>query len=192
LDLDDGMYYDVLRDGIVFPYYYDKFFVGAQTRFINPKTSVDGHVHKIDTMPGTRLGLLFYNWNSTLLSPQVKGIIVTEGAFNCKSIEQSLNKLYGSVLKNPWKCVAASGSGASKHQIEMMRELKDRGYKIVIAPDADLAGQNMCEKFIKAEAATHYAFPDDGNNQDWNDVFKELGKDGFSRYFLGRVRGVYG
>jgi hypothetical protein len=29
IDLDDGMYYDIEREGIVLPFYYDGFFVGA-------------------------------------------------------------------------------------------------------------------------------------------------------------------
>lgn len=191
LDIDDGMYYDVFRNGIVFPYFYDSYFVGAQTRFITPRIDVDGHVQKIDTMPGTRLGLLFYNWNSTFIPPQVRGIIITEGAFNCKSIEQSLNRLYGSMLKNPWKCIAASGSGASQHQRDLMKDLKDKGYKVIVAPDADEAGVHMFEKFSKSDSATHYAFPEK-DGEDWNDVMKSMGKDSFSRYFISRIIPILG
>jgi hypothetical protein len=59
LELADEMYYDTNRNGIVFPLFFNNIFVGAQIRFIEPRIDVDGKLHKIDTMPGTRLGLLF-------------------------------------------------------------------------------------------------------------------------------------
>lgn len=189
LDPDDGMYYDTWRKGIVFPYYYDTAFVGAQIRFIGEFIDKDGSSRKIDTLPGTRLGLLFYNWNGAYLMPNVRGVIITEGAFNCKAIEQSLNKIYGSILNNPWKCIATSGSGASKYQTERMRELKDQGIKIVLAPDSDAAGEHMMEKFAKAEAMTHYAFTQDAS-KDWNDVYKNMGKDEFAKWFLKQIKKI--
>jgi hypothetical protein len=119
--------------------------------------------------------------------PHIKGIIVTEGAFNAKCIEQALSKIYPSILANPWKCIAASGSGASKHQTDQIRELKESGLKIIIASDADSAGIKMFEKFVKAEAATHYAFTED-SNLDWNDISRTMSKEEFAKWFLGKVK----
>lgn len=189
IDPDDGMYFDSLRKGIVFPYYFDQSFVGAQIRFIETWTDYDGSERKIDTVPGTRLGLLFYNWNQGPLMPQTKGVIVTEGALNAKIIEQAISKIYPSILSNPWKCVASSGSGASSHQTDAIRELKESGIKTIIAPDSDKAGIKMYEKYVKAEAVTHYAFTED-SNKDWNDFAKELGKEEFAKWFLERIISV--
>jgi len=189
IDLDDGMYYDTFRKGIVFPYYYDQAFVGAQIRFIETWKDKDGTERKIDTLPGTRLGLVFYSWNSIFIPPQIKGIVITEGAFDCVCINQALNHIYGGMLKNPWKCIAASGSGASKHQIDTIRELKESGLRTVIAADSDEAGMKMFEKYVKAEAVTHFAFTEDSSN-DWNSISRTMSKDEFARWFLGKVRHV--
>jgi Toprim-like len=189
IDANDGMYYDVQRNGIVFPYYFDQAFVGAQIRFIEPWTDYDGAVRKIDTIPGTRLGLLFYGWNQSPFLPNIKGVIVTEGAFNAKCIDQALSNIYGGILKNPWKCIAASGSGASKHQIDTVRSLKESGLKVVIAPDSDDAGMKMFEKFAKENALTHYAFTED-SKLDWNDFSQTMSREEFARWFLGRIKSV--
>lgn len=189
IDPDDGMYYDTLRKGIVFPYYFEQAFVGAQIRFLKMWKDYDGSERKIDTLPGTRLGLLFYGWNQGPLMPQVKGVIITEGAFNAKCIEQALNSIYPSVLHNPWKCIASSGSGASAHQTTVIKELKEAGIRTIIAPDSDAAGIKMFEKYAKAEAATHYAFTED-SEKDWNDFAKTMNKQDFAKWFLGRIVGV--
>lgn len=189
IDTDDGMYYDTGRKGVVFPYYYDNIFCGAQIRLIEPWVDGDGQLRKIDTVPGTRLGLLFYGWNQTPLPPQIKGVIVCEGAFNALSISQALTKAYGGILKNPWKCVATSGSGASKHHTETIKELKDSGLKTVIAGDSDEAGIKMLTKFIEADAATHFAMSDQ-DGQDWNDVAKTMSKEEFAKWFIGRIKNV--
>lgn len=166
---DDNMWYDTGRKGIVFPYYYESLFCGAQIRFIEPWYDADGELRKIDTMPGTRLGLLIYNWNQGPFATPIKGLIITEGAFNALAIQQALNKKYGSIMDNPWKCIALSGSGGSEHHINAIKELKDAGIKVVLAPDTDDAGLHMLQKFTKAEAITHYSLTKDTEN-DWNDV----------------------
>lgn len=188
LSLQGDIYYDAQKNGIVFPYYFENHFVGAQTRLIDPKTNRDGVIQKMDTIPGTRLGLLFYNWNQTTFMTNVKMIIVTEGAFNALSIQQSLTKIYGGIVKNPFRCVAASGSGASQHQQEKMKEMVAAGYKVIIAPDSDEAGLKMLSKFNESMALTHFALPDDG--KDWNDHLQEIGHDAFAKLFLSRVKGV--
>lgn len=189
IDPDDGMYYDTQREGIVFPYFYEQTFVGAQVRFIKPFEDYDGRVRKIDTVPGTRLSYLFYGWSQLSMLPHIKGIIITEGAFNSLAIGQALNHVYGGVLKNPWKCIALSGSGASKHQTDTIRELKESGLKVVMAADSDPAGEKCFEKFLKVEAITHYAFTED-STLDWNDVSKQMPKEEFARWFLGKVKHV--
>jgi Toprim-like len=189
IDPDDGMYYDTFRKGIVFPYFFDQAFVGAQIRFLEMWTDYDGSERKIDTVPGTRLGLLFYGWNQGPLMPHIKGVIVTEGAFNAKCIDQALAATYPSILANPWKCIAASGSGASKHQTDTLRELKESGIKVIVAPDSDEAGMKMFEKYAKEEAITHYAFTED-SEKDWNDVSRTMEKAEFAKWFIGRIRHV--
>lgn len=190
IELDDGMYYDTYRNGIVFPYYYDNVFCGAQIRLIEPWTDEDGQLRKIDTVPGTRLGLLFYGWNQNPLPAQTRGIIVCEGAFNALSISQALTKAYGGMLKNPWKCVATSGSGSSQHHIDTIKELKDQGLKVVIAGDADEAGLKMLKKFIEADAATHYALTDN-DSKDWNDILKRHNnKEEFAKWFIQKIKKI--
>ena len=89
LNIDGDMYYDLNEEGIVFPYYVENHFCGAQIRFLEERINEDGDKWKITTLPGTRLGLLFYGWNQGKLLAQVKGVIVTEGAFNALSIQQA-------------------------------------------------------------------------------------------------------
>jgi hypothetical protein len=182
LSVDGDMYYDMERNGIVFPYYFGNHFCGAQTRFIVPKIHPDGEEQKMDTLPGTRLGLLFYGWNQNRFMGNVKGVVVVEGAFNALSIMQSLNKAYGGITRNPWRVVACSGSGATEHHKEALKELQDEGLKIVIAPDSDPAGSKMLKKFREAGVGTHFAITAD--SKDWNDFHKEMGSDEFAKYFL--------
>lgn len=189
LRLEGDMYYDSERRGIVFPYYFNNTFVGAQTRFLEPRVWKDGTVQKIDTTPGTRLGLLFYNWNQAPLMANVKGLILVEGALDAISIQQSLNDLYGSIADSPWRVAACSGAGATKHHLETAKDLKEKGYKIIVAPDSDEAGLLMLEKFKKADAVTHYAFTSD-SDKDWNDCLKEMGHDHFSKWFISQIKKV--
>ena len=188
LKLDGDMYFDVDEEGIVFPYYYHNHFCGAQIRFIEERVAENGEKWKITTMPGTRLGLLFYGWNQSKLMPHVRGIVVCEGAFNALSIKQSLDEMYGGVHKCPWKVVACSGSGVSDHQAETLRELKESGYKVICASDPDEAGLKMLDKLKDKGCITHYAFPDIGT--DWNDKLKELGHKQLARYFVSRVEKI--
>lgn len=188
LDLDGDMYYDLDQEGVVFPYYYENHFCGAQIRFVEERVTPEGDAWKITTMPGTRLGLLFYGWNQTKLMHHVKAVIVCEGAFNAISLQQALNRAYGGVSSCPWRAVACSGSGVSKHQADTLKELKENGYKVVCASDSDEAGIKMYEKLLEHDASTHYAFCDIG--YDWNDKLKELGHAGLAKYFISRVSRV--
>jgi hypothetical protein len=188
LKTEGDMYYDIERNGIVFPYYFENHFVGAQTRYIVPRVHPDGEVQKMDTLPGTRLGLVFYGWNQSRFIGNVKGIIVTEGAFNSISINQALNMAYGGISNNPWRSVACSGSGASKFHQEALKELKDQGMKIIIAPDSDDAGMKMLKKFTSTDTATHYALT--GCNEDWNEMLKRMGHEEFARFFLSTVQKI--
>ena len=88
------MYYDCEREGIVFPYYYESVYVGSQTRLLVPWENKEDKI-KVITQPGTRLGLVFYNWNQGPFVTDIKGVVVCEGAFNAISIQQSLDKIYG-------------------------------------------------------------------------------------------------
>ncbi len=81
------------------------------------------------------------------------------------------------------------GSGATKHQTEATKELKDSGYRVVVAPDSDEAGLKMLKKFHKAESITHYAFTGD-SGQDWNDAVKEMGHEDFAKFFMSKVKNV--
>lgn len=187
IDPDDGLYYDTLRNGIVFPLFYDSVFVGAQIRFIDPSNFINGR--KIDTLSGTRSGLLFYGWNQAALLPQIKAVVITEGAFDAKSIEQAMTKVYGGILKNPWKCIATSGSGVTRHHLEMLKELKENGIKVVLCPDSDKAGIAMFDKCVDAGVITHYAFTED-SSKDWNKVAQSMGKEDFAKWFIGRIQSV--
>lgn len=189
IDPDDGMYYDTQRKGIVFPYYYDGIFCGAQIRFITPWIDEDGNERKIDTMPGTRLGLLSYNFNQVPFRTKIKAVIVCEGAFNAISLQQAFNEKYGGILNNPFKAIALSGSGVSQHHIEMIKDLKDQGFRIICASDSDDAGMHMLAKLKNADAITHYALTED-DSIDWNDILRSEGKDGLVKFFLKSVKDV--
>ena len=183
------MYFDTKEEGIVFPYYVDNQFCGAQVRFLEARVNEDGSTWKITTLPGTRLGLLFYGWNQGKFLAQVKGIIVTEGAFNALSIQQALNHVYGGVSRCPWRVIACSGSGATELQRETLKDLKDQGYKIVLAPDTDAAGMKMYQKFVESNAATHYAFTGD-TEKDWNDLLQEMGHEQLAKFVIKSITAV--
>lgn len=179
------IYYDLEREGIVFAYYFQDTFCGAQTRLLKPWTNADGDTTKILTLPGTRLGMLLFGWNQKAFFTKISGLIICEGAINVLSIQQSLNKLYGGILKCPWKVVATSGAGISQHQIDKMKELKDAGIKVVSALDGDEAGLRGLNKLIKNEAITHFALTGD-SEKDWNDFLVTEG-DNFARFFLNSI-----
>lgn len=189
IEPDQDLFYDIQRKGIVFPYSFHDVFCGAQIRLIEPWIDKDGNERKVDTLPGTRLGLLFYGWNQKPLPAHVTTVVVTEGAFNSISIQQALNTLYGGIHKSKWRCVALSGSGASKHHIETLRELKDNGTNIVVAPDSDSAGVKMFRKIHAAGAATHYAFTDD-QRIDWNDARLTMNNIDYVKWFFSKIRKV--
>lgn len=184
LSLKGDMYYDMEREAIVFPYYFENVFVGAQTRLIKPWEIEQSKV-KMLTLPGTRLGLVFYNWNQSPFVTNIKGIILCEGAFNVLAIQQSLDNLYGGILKNPWKVMATSGCGTTKHQIQKIKELKEAGMKVVCAFDSDEPGLKGLSKLRKADVITHYALVED-TAMDWNDMLIETSND-FAKYFLNRI-----
>lgn len=188
LSLQGDMYYDIEKNGIVFPYYYQNSFVGAQTRFIIPRIHPDGEVQKMDTLPGTRLGLLVYGWNQDKFVGDVKSVIITEGSFDCISINQALNVVYGGINSNPWRSVSCSGAGATKHHLEIFKELKEQGFKVVVAPDTDDAGMKMLKKFLEAESATHYALT--GRTEDWNACLKEMGHKEFANFFINKIKKI--
>lgn len=189
LNVDGDMYFDINEDGIVFPYYVENQFCGAQVRFLEDRINEDGDIWKITTLPGTRLGLLFYGWNQGKLLAQVQGVIVTEGAFNALSIQQALNSVYGGVSRCPWRVIACSGSGLSDHQAQELKELKEKGLKVVAAPDTDEAGIKMFNKMSELGAATHYAFTGD-TEKDWNDVLKELGHQEFAKFVIKSIKPI--
>jgi DNA primase len=183
------MYYDMHKEAIVFPYYYGNVFVGAQTRLLKSWINEDGDETKILTVPGTRLGLVFYNWNQEAFVTKIKGVIACEGAFNAIAIQQSLDKLYGSILKNPWKVIATSGCGTTPHQIETLKNLKEAGIKIVCAFDSDEAGLKGLAKMVREDVATHFALTED-NEVDWNDLLKQNGHEEFAKMFLQSIKNI--
>ena len=190
LDPGEGLYYDVNRKGIVFPYFFSSVFVGSQTRFLTPYVDEDGNSRKIDTMSGTRLGLLFYNWNQDAFMANIKGVVVVEGAFDAQALQQSFNKAYGGAISNPWRAIALSGAGATKHQLAQMSALVEKGYKVVCAPDSDEAGLAMLTKFKEAGACTHSAFTG-VKGTDWNDIFmEEADPKEYVKWFMSKVGGV--
>ncbi len=188
LDSSHDFYYDINYKGIVFPMYFGNTFVGAQTRLLKPWINEDDEETKITTLPGTRTGLLFWGYNQDTIMPHVKGLIVTEGALNAASIQQGLNSLYGGLVNNPWKVIAASGSGASQHQREELKDLKERGYKIVCASDNDTAGLKCFKKYLDFGSVTHYTFTHSA--ADWNDMLQQLGEIEFAKYFLEKIKTV--
>ena len=187
IELKGDMYFDIEREGIVFPMYYHDVFAGGQIRLIKPWER-DGDVVKMLTMPGTRSGLLFYNYAQKSFINDIKGVIITEGAFNALAIQQSLDKLYGGIVKNPWKVMSTSGCSLTKHQVDKLKELKEAGIKIVSALDSDEPGLKGLAKLSKAEAITHYALTSDPSI-DWNDMLSEFGDD-FAKHFLSLIRRV--
>jgi hypothetical protein len=189
IDLDGDMYYDIDQEGIVFPYYFGNQFCGAQVRFINERIKDDGSKWKITTLPGTRLGLLIYGFNQTKFLPSVKAVVVTEGALNAICLQQAFNNAYGGVSACPWKFIALSGSGVSEHQKEALRELKEKGYKVIAAPDTDEAGIDMLKKLKDTNSITHYALTND-TEKDWNDVSKTMEKKNFVKWFLKQIQNV--
>lgn len=187
LSIHGDMYFDIDDKSIVFPMYFHGVFVGSQMRLLDPIKDEDGEIQKMDTLPGTRLGYLFYGWDQSPLPPRVKNIVITEGAFNAIAIQQSLNEIYGGIIHNPWQVIAASGSGASEHQRDIMKELADAGYKVIVAPDSDEAGLHMLKKYKNHNSITHYALTQ-FRNKDWNDMMKELGTKEFAKFFLSKVK----
>ena len=189
LNIEGDMYFDAKEEGIVFPYYVENQFCGAQVRFLKERINEDGDKWKITTLPGTRLGLLFYGWNQGKFLAQIKGIVVCEGAFNALSIQQALNSVYGGVSRCPWRVIACSGSGATEHQSTALKELRDSGLKVVVAPDTDAAGIKMYQKFAEAGAASHYAFTGD-TEKDWNDLLKDMGHQEFAKHFIKSITAI--
>ena len=186
----DGMYYDVDRNGIAFPYFFGDVFVGAQIRFIKPWEDKDGHLRKIDTLPGTRLGLLYYNWGQQEFMANIKGVVVVEGAFDVQALQQAFHMAYGGMIACPWRVVACSGSGATKHQLEQMKDVVKRGYKVIVAPDSDKAGLTMGQKFKDAGACTHIAFTGQ-TGKDWNDIYMQNNDPKqYIKWFMGKVTNV--
>jgi len=165
------MYYDSSRNGLVMAYYYQNTFAGAQIRFFEPRPLEDGGLLKITTLPGTRLGYLFWGWSQNPFPPTVKYVVVCEGAFNALSLQQSLNSKFGNLLKNPFRCIATSGSGLSDYQISALKELIESGIKVIGSPDNDAAGLKMLDKMMLNSCITHYSIiKEDG--KDWNDLLK--------------------
>ena len=189
LTLDGDMYYDLNEEGIVFPYYVENHFCGAQVRFIEQRVNEDGDIWKITTLPGTRLGLMFYGWNQAKLMAQIKGIIVCEGAFNALSIQQALNQAYGGVSRSPWRVVACSGSGLSDHQAEELRKLKEQGYKVVGAPDTDEAGFKMLHKMKEKDCISHYVMTGD-TSKDWNDLAKDMSRMELAKFVIKGITAI--
>lgn len=189
LNIDGDMYYDLNEEGIVFPYYVGNQFCGAQIRFLETRINEDGDEWKITTLPGTRLGLLFYGWNQSKLLAQVKGVIVCEGAFNALSIQQALNTVYGGVSRCPWRLLACSGSGLSEHQAEALKEFKESGLKIVGAPDTDEAGFKMLNKMKELDCITHYLMTGD-TEQDWNELLKKLGHKELAKFVIKNIKSI--
>lgn len=171
LKTDADMYYDLDNEGIVFPYYLDNQFCGAQIRFIEERIKDDGSSWKITTLPGTRLGLLFGLWNQTKLMPNIKALVICEGYFNAVSLQQAFNIKYGGISNNPWKFICTSGSGVTDHQAETLKELKDKGLKVVAAFDTDDAGFKGIKKLHEKQCLTHLSVTGIVST-DWNDYLK--------------------
>lgn len=188
LTLEGDMYYDIEKEGVVFPFYFDNHFCGAQTRFIVPRVHPDGEVQKMDTMPGTRLGLLFGLWNQSHFVTNIRAVGVCEGYINALSLQQAFNHKYSGIVNNPWKFICTSGSGIATHHKETLKELKNQGIKIVAALDTDDAGMKGLKKLKEADAITHYALT--GRTEDWNDLLKEMSQDALAEYFLSTVKKI--
>jgi hypothetical protein len=187
LTLDADVYYDIEEEGLVFPYYFEDHFCGAQIRFLQERVKEDGDTWKITTMPGTRLGLLFGLWNQKAFVTDIKAIVVCEGYINALSLQQAFNSIYGGIHTNPWKFICASGSGLSQHQAEALKELKEKGYKVVCAADSDEGGLKMLSKMKDLEVITHYSLTQD-NELDWNDFLIKEGRKNLTKLFLSNLR----
>lgn len=187
LNLDGDMYYDIEREGIVFPYYFEDHFCGAQIRFLKTRLNKDGDEQKIDTLPGTRLGMLFGLWNQSRFVTNIKAVGVCEGYFNALSLQQAFNLKYGGVANNPWKFICTSGCNATKHHQEVLKELEQQNIKIIASYDADEAGLEGIAKIIKNESATHVSTTQD-SDRDWNDVLRDEGHEAVARRFLVNMR----
>lgn len=186
LNLDGDMYYDIDREGIVFPYYFENHFCGAQIRFIKTRINKDGDEQKIDTLPGTRLGMLFGLWNQSQFVTDTKAIGICEGYFNALSLQQAFNLKYGGVAKNPWKFISTSGCNVTKHHQEVLRELGQQNIKVIGAYDADEAGLEGLAKMIKADCASYISTTQD-NKLDWNDLLKKEGHEAVAKRFLANM-----
>lgn len=186
LNFPGEMYYDSMHDGVVFPYYLNNTFVGAQIRFIEPRVTEDGDTWKITTLPGTRLGYLFWGWSQQPFSTNVKYVVVAEGAINAASLQQSLNAKYGNLLSNPYRCISTSGASISKFHCEKLRELIDSGLKVIAAFDNDDAGIKCLEKAINSGACTHYSVVDQ-DGKDWNDLLIDQPAE-LAKYFVSRLK----
>jgi len=187
LDPTPDMFFDSENNGVVLAYYMDSTFVGAQVRFIEPRYLEDGSPWKITTLPGTRLGYLFWGWSQNPLPPQVKYLVVTEGAFNAAALQQALNTQYGGILTNPYRCIATSGSGVSQYQRDKLKDVLETGVKVIAAPDSDDAGLKMLEKMQQSASCSHYALVAE-NGKDWNDLLIKLGDIQLAKYFVSRLR----
>ncbi|NDB85299.1 MAG: hypothetical protein EB127_21745 [Alphaproteobacteria bacterium] len=189
LNLEGDMYYDLDMDGIVFPYYYENHFCGAQIRFIEERINSDGDPWKITTLPGTRLGLLFGMWNQSKMMPHVKAVVVCEGYFNALSLQQAFNVKYDGFSRNPWKFICSSGSGVSEHQAGALKELKEKGYKVISAFDSDEAGLKGLKKMLDFNCITHYSLTEE-TNKDWNDLLKENNSQYLVSVFMKNLKGA--
>jgi hypothetical protein len=189
LNLDGDMYYDMDREGIVFPYYFLDHFCGAQIRFLKTRINKDGDEQKIDTLPGTRLGMLFGLWNQGPFITNVKAVGVCEGYFNAISLQQAFNIKYGGVVNNPWKFICTSGCNVTKHHQEVLQELMTQNIKVIGAYDADEAGREGIAKAAKYKCLTHFSTTLD-DAQDWNDVLKKEGHEEVARRFLANLQKV--
>lgn len=189
--LDPGLgdiYYDAEDRGIVLPYYYGDTFVGAQVRYLEAWLDNDGELRKIDTLPGTRLGLLFYGYAQNVVPAHVKAVVVCEGAFNALSIKSALNSVYG-VTGNPFLCVATSGCNLTGHHAEVLSEIKAAGRKVILAYDSDEAGMIGTDKAMRRGCITHFSFAPDSKT-DWNDELKARGPQETAALFLGEIKDV--
>lgn len=186
LNLDGDMYYDMDREGIVFPYYFENHFCGAQIRFIKPKQLKDGDTQKMDTLPGTRLSMLFGMWNQGKFLTNIKAIGVCEGYFNALALQQAFNLKYGGVANNPFKFICTSGCNASKHHQEVLKELLSQGIKVIGAFDADEPGLEGIAKMARNGCISHISTTQD-TELDWNDMLKIHGHEGIARMFLKNI-----
>ena len=188
IDPGDGMYYDVNSNGIVFPYYYESYCVGAQVRFIEPKLK-NNKPWKITTVEGTKLGKLFYGWNQGDLPQNIKYMVVTEGAFNAIALQQTLNRHFKSVTKNPYRFIAASGANIGTHREDILRELISDGMKVILAADPDEAGFEMVERAAKNGCITHFSSVSE-DNVDWNDLLIKYDEEKLKKEFLTNLRKI--